>query len=259
MAKKSISQKRAERQQQENQALNRVFLVFLLGLAAECYLFVVYRNYVMGSVPAMLAWRNVLKYGGIIGLVLLLAGAAGAALYFRKGEGKKGAAACWCAGVGAFFAMSGWIMSTFYPAGVTVMCVMVPVLTVLGLVLFLYQRECFLTTLALCGSFLAVWVCGDGLDSMNWRIPIMIGAILGLVILAALALLVRKAQQDEGKLMGLRLLPVDCAYPVVYAGLAVSFVCVLAALVFAPAAYYIQWALGIAIFAEMVYFTTKMM
>ena len=130
MAKKSISQKRAERQQQENQALSRVFLVFLLGLAAECYLFLVYRNYVVGTVPAMLAWRNVLKYGGIIGLVLLLAGAAGAALYFRKGEGKKGAAACWCAGVGAFFAMSGWIMSTFYPAGVTVMCVMVPVLTV---------------------------------------------------------------------------------------------------------------------------------
>ena len=75
MAKKSISQKRAERQQQENQALNRVFLVFLLGLAAECYLFVVYRNYVMGSVPAMLAWRNVLRYGSVIGLVLLIAGA----------------------------------------------------------------------------------------------------------------------------------------------------------------------------------------
>ena len=259
MAKKSISQKRAERQQQENQALSRVFLVFLLGLAAECYLFLVYRNYVVGTVPAMLAWRNVLKYGGIIGLVLLLAGAAGAALYFRKGEGKKGAAACWCAGVGAFFAMSGWIMSTFYPAGVTVMCVMVPVLTVLGLVLFLYQREGFLTTLALCGSFLAGWVCGDGLDSPNWRIPIIIGAVLGLLILAALALLVRKAQQDEGKLMGLRVLPVDCAYKVVYAGLAVCFVCVLAALVYAPAAYYILWALGIAVFVEMVYFTTKMM
>lgn len=259
MAKKSISQKRAERQQQENQALSRVFLVFLLGLAAECYLFLVYRNYVVGTVPAMLAWRNVLKYGGIIGLVLLLAGAAGAALYFRKGEGKKGAIACWCAGVGAFFAVSGWMMYTFYPAGVTVMCVMVPVLTVLGLVLFLYQRECFLTTLALCGSFLAVWVCGDGLNSPNWRLPIIIGAVLGLLILAALALLVRKAQQDEGKLMGLRVLPVDCAYPVVYAALAVCFVCVLAAVVYAPAAYYIQWVLGIALFAEMVYFTTKMM
>ena len=34
---------------------------------------------------------------------------------------------------------------------------------------------------------------------------------------------------------------------------------VLAALVYAPAAYYILWALGIAVFVEMVYFTTKMM
>ena len=259
MAKKSISQKRTERQQQENQALNRVFLVFLLGLAAECYLFFVYRGYVVGTVSAMLAWRNVLRYGAVIGLVLLIAGAALAVMSYKKGDRKKGAISCWAAGVGAFFAVSGWIMSTFYPAGVTVMCVLVPVVTVLGLVLFLYQRECFLTTLAMCGSFLAVWVCGDGLDSPNWRIPIIIGAVLGLLVLAALALLGRKAQQDEGKLMGLRVLPVDCAYPVVYAALAVCFVCVLAAVIYVPAAYYIQWALGIALFAEMVYFTTKMM
>ena len=34
MAKKPISQKRSEREQQENQALQRVFNVFLLGIAA---------------------------------------------------------------------------------------------------------------------------------------------------------------------------------------------------------------------------------
>ena len=44
MSKKPISQKRAERQQMENQALHRVFNVFLLGLAAECYLFIVQRR-----------------------------------------------------------------------------------------------------------------------------------------------------------------------------------------------------------------------
>ena len=41
MAKKSISEKRAERERQENQTLQRVFNVFLLGLAAEVYLFIV--------------------------------------------------------------------------------------------------------------------------------------------------------------------------------------------------------------------------
>ena len=112
MAKKSISQKRTERQQQENQALNRVFLVFLLGLAAECYLFFVYRGYVVGTVSAMLAWRNVLRYGAVIGLVLLIAGAALAVMSYKKGDRKKGAIFCWAAGEGAFFAVSGWIMST---------------------------------------------------------------------------------------------------------------------------------------------------
>ena len=42
MAKKSMSEKRAEREQAENQVLRRVFNVFLLGLAAEVYLFVVW-------------------------------------------------------------------------------------------------------------------------------------------------------------------------------------------------------------------------
>ena len=64
MAKKPISQKRAERQQQENQVLQRVFNAFLLGMAAECYLFIVYRNYVTGTVPQMLTWVQILRWGG---------------------------------------------------------------------------------------------------------------------------------------------------------------------------------------------------
>ena len=36
--KKPSSQKRADRERQDNRTLNRVYYVFLLGLAAECYL-----------------------------------------------------------------------------------------------------------------------------------------------------------------------------------------------------------------------------
>ena len=42
------------------------------------------------ALPAMLARRHGRKYGGIIGLVLLLAGAAGAAVDFWEGRGQKG-------------------------------------------------------------------------------------------------------------------------------------------------------------------------
>ena len=41
--KKSISQKNVERERTENRTLNRVYYVFLLGLAAECWLFLTYR------------------------------------------------------------------------------------------------------------------------------------------------------------------------------------------------------------------------
>ena len=54
MAKKPISQKRADREKQENLALQRVFNVFLLGIAAEVYLFIVYRNYIMGTPDSLL-------------------------------------------------------------------------------------------------------------------------------------------------------------------------------------------------------------
>ena len=70
MAKKPISQKRAEREKQENQTLQRVFNVFLLGIAAECYLFVVYRNYVMGTAASLLVWHSVLRWAAILGVVL---------------------------------------------------------------------------------------------------------------------------------------------------------------------------------------------
>ena len=72
MAKKPISQKRAEREKQENLTLQRVFNVFLLGIAAECYLFVVYRNYVMGTAASLLVWYNILRWAAIAGVVALV-------------------------------------------------------------------------------------------------------------------------------------------------------------------------------------------
>ena len=74
MAKKPISQKRAEREKQENLALQRVFNVFLLGMAAEIYLFIVYRNYVLGTPDSLLIWDEILRWGSLAGLVLLAAG-----------------------------------------------------------------------------------------------------------------------------------------------------------------------------------------
>ena len=60
MSSKKISQKRAEKERQDNRVLNRIYYVFLLGLAAECFLFLVYRGYAWGSVGSLLVWHKVL-------------------------------------------------------------------------------------------------------------------------------------------------------------------------------------------------------
>ena len=257
MAKKPISQKRAEREQQENQALQRVFNVFLLGIAAECYLFIVYRNYVMGTPDSLLIWHSILRWGSVAGLVLLAAGAAAAAV--KRREKKLRTGMLLVAGVGLFLAASGWVMTHFFDKGVITMCIVVPVLTLLGLVFFLFQHECFLSTIAMAGAMFTVWVCGRGLDSASWRTAVMAGAGAAVVVLAAAAALVRQAQKGQGKFKGLRFFTPECDYRVVYAVLALSAAAVLAALLLPAAGYYLLWALGILLFAEMVYYTTKLM
>lgn len=264
MAKKPISQKRAEREEKENRTLRQVFDAFLLGLAAECYLLIVYRGYGVGSVSSMITWYYILYWGSIVGLVLAVAGVA----MFFLGRGRSdrtgrvlGKAAPWCFGAGLFLAVTGWVMCRFFgeTIGVTAMCMMVPILTVLALIFLLYQHECFLCTIALSGTLFAVWARGATSASNSWRVPVIAGAVFGAVVLVAAAALCRKAQQDGGKLWGVRVCSVDCDYRIVYAVLAAGFVCVLAALAAPGLAYYLMWAAGIVLFAELVYYTTQMM
>ena len=160
MAKKAISQKRTDREKQENQALHRVFNVFLLGLAAECYLFIVYRGYGVGAIDSVLIWDKILTWGMYLGLVMLIGAAI--AGYVKRADSRLRTAMTWVGGLGLFLAASGWIITTFFDnhQGVTAMCIMVPILTVLGLVFLLYQHECFLCTAALAGSMFTVWVRG---------------------------------------------------------------------------------------------------
>ena len=164
-------------------------------------------------------------------------------------------------GAGLFLGVSGWVISQFFNdcAGIILMCVLVPILAVLALIFLLYQRECFLSTLAVSGSLFAVWVRGTAAGSDSWNMPVILGALLGAVILALAAFLTRKAQQDEGKLWGLRVFSPECDYRIVFGVLATAFVCVLLAVAVPAITYYLIWVLGVLVFAELVYYTTKLM
>ena len=257
--KKPISQKKVDKEKEENKVLNRVYYVFLLGLAAECYLFLVYRGYAAGTVTSMLAWHNVLTVCKWLGLVALVAGAVGA--YLKREDKKLRVILTWAAGVGAFFAVSGWLITNFFSsgAGVTMACVVTAVAAILALVFMLYQHECTLTTAALVGAMCTVWARGGSFLSDRWAVPVVIGCVLGLAVLGLAAYVANQAQKDEGKFRKVQVLSLECDYRILYAGLAVAAAGVLIALLVPSISVYLMWLLGVALFAELVYYTTKLM
>ena len=257
--KKPNSQKRADREQHDNRTLNRVYYVFLLGLAAECYLIMAYRGFAFANIGSTLAWNRFLTVAMWAGLALLVIGAAAA--FLKKNDKKLRTIMTWVAGVGAFFFASSWIMTRFFTNGLgtTIMCVLVPILAILALIYLLYQHECTVNTVLLGGAMFSVWLRGATAQSEYWRVPVIVGCVVVLLGLAAVAWLVNKARQAEGKLWGLRVFSVECDYRIVFAVVAVAAAGVLVAAVLPAVSYYLMWVLGVLLFAELVYYTTKLM
>ncbi len=264
MAKKTISQKRAEREERENRTLRQIFNVFLLGLAVECYLLIVYRGYVTGSMSSIMLWYQFLRYGAVAGLVLAVAAAIVFLTVRKKTEKKEKRLRLWSAwgfALGVFLAFTGGIMTSFFDdgTGTIAMCVLFPILTVLALIFLLYQHECFLCTCALSGTLFTVWARGGSFISSPWRIPIIVGTVFGAILLVAAAVMSRKVQQGHGKLKGVRIFSADCDYRVIYGVIAAGLAAVVAVLAVPGIAYYLMWAVGILLFAELVYYTTRLM
>ena len=258
--KKPISQKRAEREHAESQTLTHVYYVFLLGLAAECWLFLTYRIWAGSMLSTGLTWFSVLRVLMWLGLAALVVGAVGICL--KRQDQKLRRIFTWAMGAGAFFGVSGWIITFFPPGvitGVTAMCILVPILAVLALVYLLYQHECALSTVVLAGAMFSVWLRGAFAASQRWSVVVLAGCIVVAAVLAAAVYLTSKAQKDEGKLWKVHVFSAECDYRIVYTVLAAAAVAVLLAAFVPAAAYYLMWVLGVLLFAELVYYTTKMM
>ncbi|MBQ9647982.1 MAG: hypothetical protein IJV43_06440, partial [Oscillospiraceae bacterium] len=138
MAQKS-NDKRIARQQKSERNMNRAVILLIAGLVAEWYLLMVDRYYARGTISQMLGWYDFLGAARWIALVLLAVGVA--LLVMREKRAWFAKAGGVLAGVGAFFAFTSFVMRHYYPVSVTVMCVLVPVLLILGIVYLFYQAE----------------------------------------------------------------------------------------------------------------------
>lgn len=257
---KSRSENRADKLQREQEALNRVFRIFLIGIAAECYVLFLYARFVKGNAQQLLNARAAVQWLGWLGLIAAAAGLALTAV--KKQDRKLRQAGLWTLGTGLFFALSSVLMYFVFPQGTLLLCVGIPILTVFGLVYNLFQHEFFFSCVVLGGTMFTLWVLRKGLGTANWNTKVIIGAVVVLLGLAAVACLTFQISKKDGRWPykgNFRVFSPGCAYNVLYATYGVAAAAILISLAASAAVYYTMWAVGIALFALAVYYTTKLM
>lgn len=249
----NTKESRSARREKSERNMNRAVLLLTAGLVAEWYLLMADRYYARGTIDQVLGWYD---FFGVFRWVALAVLAAGLVLLAVR-AGKKpwvgrlgGVLAC----VGGFFAFTSFAMRHYYPTSVTVMCVFVPVLLVLGIVYLFYQAEFSVQATALALGLGALALLNR---SGSTAVKLCAGlALLGIAALFAAALLLRRG---GGMWKQTRVFPVNADYRLTLGVPALCFALVLVALLAPAAAFYAVWALAAAAFALAVYYTIKLM
>ena len=238
-----------------NEPMRSALIFFLAGCVAEIYLLVIRRFYVNGTAEQVVACDDALPYlmgaGAAVALVGLLLGIVWRQVKKRRWLGWSVFAA------GVFLGGSAWMVKTFYDSALTLLCVVVPVVMLLGILWNLYDRECSWSLTILGASLVALWVCRRGLDSISLGSYVRIAAVLYILVLIAAAALAKKADKHGGKLGRFQVLTAGADPLPVYLACVLSVAALAVALFSSAVAYYAMWALAIVVFALAVYYTVK--
>jgi hypothetical protein len=258
MSQKSVHQKPVIKASvvKKERFLSKPIQIFLAGCIAELYLLAVKRYYVNGYVEQMLAWDDAMRYLLFGGLALLAVGLV-IGLVFRKKPCLMRGLGWWLAVAGAYLAGGNWVMRSVYPTGVTIMSVVTLASMLLGILWFLYERECLYALTILGLTIFVLWICRRGLSGDYWRARVLTGAVIYLAAMAVTALLVRRADLRGGMLGKLRVLPADADTLPIYVACGSSAAAVVLAIFSTAAAYYAMWVIGVMIFLLAVYYTVK--
>ena len=252
----NTNDKRIARREKSERNMNRAVVLLIGGLVAEWYLLMADRYYARGTISQMLGWYD---YLGVMRWVALAILAAGVVLLTQRARkpwfGKLGGA---LAAIGAFFAFTSIAMRHYYPTSVTVMCVLVPVLLILGIVYLFYQAEFSVQATALAMALGALVLLGR-----SGSTAVKACAVLSLLGIAALLACTGMLKKNDGvwKLgdRKLRVFAPKADYRLALAVPALCFVLVLVAMFASAVAFYATWVLAILAFALAVYYTIKLM
>lgn len=229
---------------------------FLAGCVAELYLLIVRRFYLNGSAEQQIAWYD--RYFWVlagVGVAVLVLGIILSSMW--KADKKKRVIGWYTAGGGAFLCLTALLIRALNAPVVTLLTVVVPVVMLLVILWSLYDRECAVSLTILGVSLIFLWVCRRMFPNLQYGTLMRVIAVLYLVLLAAAAVLARRAEQNGGRLGKLRLLPANADLLPIYTACGLSAIAIAVALVYAPAAYYAMWVLAVVVFALAVYYTVK--
>ena len=255
MAQKSNS-KRMERMEKSDRNMNRAVVLLISGLVAEWYLLMVDRYYARGTIAQFAKWYDFLGVMRWVGLAVLCGGVVLLAMRDKKPwYGKAGAA---LAAAGGFFAFTSFVMRHAYPSSVTAMCVLVPVILILGIVYLFYQPEFLVQASAMAMALFAL-----ALLSRSVSTTVRVLSVIALIGIAALLLCTWKLKKDGGVFKrgetSVRVFAPDLDYRLTLGVLALCLALVLIAMIAPMTAFYAMWALAVAAFVLAVYYTIKLM
>lgn len=254
---KNTKRMKAERAKQEEAALNRILAWLAGGAVLEFILLLVNRRYSYADTWALM--RVVIKVMAVVGLVGCVAGILWYCSARKRGAGTVAPAVC------ALFS-AGLSLGGFAPwflgyTGLRLAYIAVPVVVVLVLVYYLYQREFFLQACAAVLGLLGAFLAGKGRGS-SLAVVVWLYVAAAVALLALCAWVFRKAQGNAGKVewkgKTFRLFTRETNFALLYAGAAVNAAVILAAVLGVPPIFLYgvaaAWLLVMA-----VYYTVKLM
>lgn len=250
--------KRAQRQSEDDKVFNRMLLWLVGAVVAELLLLFLQKVYVemiFDGVVA-LALSNVFRVFSVAGIIIVIGCAVWAVLNQRSGKSVTLPVAI------AAVAACLWVVSLLsyflYAEGVRLLMLFPAAAAVLIIIFFLYQRPFFLNAILTGGGLLALWLHRQ--YYMNHPRLITACVIGGVVLLALAAALAFQLRKTDGKLFGVRVMPVESNYVMTWITCVVVAAAMIAALVMGTtAAYYLLFVLVGWLFAQAVFFTVKMM
>lgn len=249
-----------ERQRQEDAVLNKVLCWIVGAVVLEFFLLLLNRFYVDYKVSEALIAKGFLTALPILTVIfLVLCVVVAVWTVRRRREGKRwdmtAALAAWL----LILAGSCAIARIFFRAGVHFLYVAVPVIAVLALIYYLYQREFFAVAVLSVLGILGVWMAPHRVGSPIW----VYGYFTVIAVLLVAVVVVSRVLQNGKGTMKIRgkqveLLPKSANYVLLYATCGVvAAVLIAAILVGAMTLLYgilVAWLLIMA-----VYYTVRLM